>query len=64
MKHAILIIIMGLVITTTGCTKITITNNAEEIEAPQEIVVEEPEIQIDMTNKNQVIDYALLALKN
>lgn len=62
MKHLILTFIVSTLILLTGCTKIITTT--EEIEIPQEVTMEEPEIQIDMTNKNQVIDYTIDALKN
>lgn len=62
MKNYIIISIFGLSIILVWCTKITISPT-EETEIKEEIIVEEPETQIDMTNKEQVIDYTIKALK-
>lgn len=63
MKHIIIIFTFGLSIILAWCTKITISP-IEETEIKEEIVVEQPEIQIDMTNKEEVIDYTIKALKD
>lgn len=54
---------MGLSIILVWCTKITITKTDKLVEKPQEIIIEEPEIQINMTNKEDVIKYTIKALK-
>jgi hypothetical protein len=64
MKNISLIFIIGLFITLSWCTKITITNSLEQPETIQETTTQEIEIEIDMTDKNQVIDNTLTALKN
>ncbi|MDD3263174.1 MAG: hypothetical protein PHR61_05045 [Candidatus Absconditabacteria bacterium] len=63
MKQFIIIFTFGFSIILVGCTKITISPT-EETEIKEEIIVEEPEIQIDITNKKQVVDYTIKALKD
>lgn len=60
MKYIIFIFSISIVL--TGCTKMT--NTIEEIQTPEEnITTGITEIKINMTNKNQVIDFSLNALK-
>lgn len=47
----------------TWCTTITTTPIEEIQKIEEDVSIEEPEIQIDMTNKEQVIDYTIKALK-
>lgn len=63
MKNALIIFLLGLSIILTWCTTITTKPTTETPEIEEEVLVKEPEIQIDMTNKEQVIDYTIKALK-
>ncbi|AHB41724.1 spore germination protein-like protein [candidate division SR1 bacterium RAAC1_SR1_1] len=62
MKQLLIVFTFGLSIMLVGCTKITI-NPTEDTEFPQETITEEPEIKVDMTDKKQVMEYTLSALK-
>jgi len=62
MKNALIFTLLGLSILLTWCTKIILTPS-EEVQKVEETIAPEPEIQINMTDKEQVINYTIKLLK-
>lgn len=62
MKKLVITFLLWFSILITWCTTIT-TNPVDETDNLSGIILPEPEIQIDMTNKDEVIEYAIKALK-
>jgi len=63
MKNTLILFLLGLSIILTWCTTIITNPTIETPEIEEKVLIEEPEIQIDMTNKEQVIEYTIKTLK-